>query len=217
MPTDPTDVTTDDEDEEEGERAGIPNEIDSDEEEEEDFIPAGLGDEEDEEEPELKKRIKRMRGAPEAERSMQEQPFQNFSVIIMNILSSTQPKQHVKLYHFIKILAKRLNETDVVNKLDSLYKGVNVLGANRKIYKIPLSVLQYVYDRDSMLGYSPTKSYQKRQITLAGILIALDGVMEILIDYYLQLCDEHNIPLESPSQPPNFSGVDVDDLPSMEG
>lgn len=213
----PTTDPTEDADENEEERANIPDEVDADEDTGvESFLPSAEEDEEDEEDEKINKRIRR-REMPDMGRSMQEQPFQNFGVIIMNILSSTQPKQHVKLYHFIKILAKRLNEEEVVSKLDSLYKGVHVIGANNKTYKIPLSVLQYVYDRDSMLGYSPTKSYQKRQITLAGVIIALDGVMETLIDFYMKLIDEHNIPLEAPSQPPNFSGVNVDDLPSMDG
>lgn len=152
----------------------------------------------------------------EEQRSILEQPFQNFGVMIMNILSSTQPRQHVKLYHFIKILAKRLDEPKVVEKLNYIFEGVDVIGINEKKYRIPLSVLQYVFDRDSMLGYSPTKSYQKRQITLAGVIIALDKVMETMIDYYMQLCDDHNIPLEQPIQPPSFTGIGVEDLPNVE-
>ena len=196
----------------------IPDEIDV-ENNKSDFPPEFEEPEPEEEEDEIeikgkqKRKIKKIFEPPM--RSVQEQPFSHLAVNIKNILSATQPRQCVKLYQFVKIFAKRLNEPAMVKKLNLLFQGVNVLGMDNKNYRIPLSVLQYVLDRDQMLGYSPTKTYQKKQITLAGIIIALDNTMEEIIDYYVQLCDEHNISLDQPTQPPSFSSAMADDLPDV--
>jgi len=190
----------------------IPDEIEVGEDEEPEDLPDGF----DEPEPEdINLKRPRMPQQPFEQRSIQEQPFNNLVVIIMNLLSATQPRQYVKLYQFTKILAKRLNEPTIVKELNEIFKGVTVIGANNKPYRIPLSILQYVYDRDSQLGYSPTKSYQKKQISLAGIIIALDQTMETMIDYYTDLCDTHNISLDQPMQPPSFTSVSPDDLPDV--
>ena len=198
----------------------IPDEIDADEDEDEDEepeeLPDGFNELESDEEFKRKLKYSPIRQRTELARSIQEQPFNNLVVIIMNLLSATQPRQYVKLYQFTKILAKRLNEPAIVKQLDEIFKGVTVLGANNKSFKIPLSILQYVYDRDSQLGYSPTKSYQKKQITLAGVIIALDQIMETMIDFYTQMCDDHNIALEQSLQPPSFASVSPEDLPSVE-
>lgn len=191
---------------EEKERANIPDEIEIS-----DDLPEELPDGFDEPEPKEPKRTPQF----EPTRSIQEQPFNNLVVIIMNLLSATQPRQYVKLYQFTKILAKRLNEPEIVKKLDAIFKGVTIIGTNNKPFKIPLSILQYVYDRDSMLGYSPTKTYQKKQITLAGVIIALDQTMEEMIDYYTEMCDSHNISLEQPMQLPTFASVRPEELPEV--
>lgn len=166
--------------------------------------------------------------------TMQEQTLMSLSMMIMNSLSAETPRQFTRIYQYVKILAKRLNEEKIEKELDKLYENTPV----RQQLNLPLYILQYIYDKDSYMGYSPMKNYlinlsdekketltainyfhpllkkkitKKTQICLSDIITALDRVKIKLIDYYTLMAIKHNIEIQ-PIQPPEISG---ESMPSL--
>ena len=166
--------------------------------------------------------------------TMQEQTLTSISMEIMNKLSAETPRQYVRLYQYIKILAKRLNEKRIVKELDELYASTVV----SKDVSLPLAILNYNYDRDSYVGYSAMKNYivnnektkrtslptptyfhrlankktpKKVQITLGEVIMALDNSKVRMIDIYTTLAIRHNIELSSIQQP-ELSGESMPQL-----
>ena len=167
--------------------------------------------------------------------TLQEQTISSISMMVINILSAEAPRQHIRLYQYIKILAKRLNEKKIEKELDRLYNACPVATG---IY-LPLSVLNYTYDKDSFVGYGPMKNYQitmekkadvsrmniqpvqqlsthrkkvkKVQIQLGEIIIALDKAKIRMVDLYTQMAIDHNIEISN-INPPQLSG---ESMPSL--
>ena len=160
--------------------------------------------------------------------TMQEQTITSLSMMVMNTLSAESPRHYVRLYQYIKILAKRLNEKGTVKELDDLDASTRV----RDDISLPLAILNYTYDKDSYAGYSICKTYivnlgttkraslptptyfhrlaikqnpKKVQITLGEIIMALNTVKVTMIDIYTRLAIEHNIEISQIS-PPELSG-----------
>lgn len=161
---------------------------------------------------------------PEDVPTMQEQTLTSLSMMIMNTLSSESPRQYIRLYQYIKILAKRLKRKEIETELDSLYFNTPI----RKNLSLPLAILNYTYDKDSYAGYSPMKTYtinledrkdgtiqaptyfhrlakkkvaKKIQISLSEIIMALDLLKVRMIDIYTELAIDHNIELSTIQQP----------------
>ena len=161
---------------------------------------------------------------PEQVPTMQEQTLISLSMMVMNTLSAESPRQFIRLYQYIKILAKRLNETEVVKQLDDLYASTHV----RLDVSIPLAILNYIYDKDSYVGYSPMKNYtinfgtkkrenlpklkyfhrlaikknpKKVQITLGEVIMSINTAKVNMIDTYTKLAIDHNIEISQITQP----------------
>lgn len=158
--------------------------------------------------------------------TIQEQTLNSLSMMVINMLSTEMPRQYVRLYMYIKIIAKRLNEKEIERDLDRMYEGTEI----KRNLSLPLPVLNYTYDKDCMIGYSPMKTYtikiedkekglgfpklqvqliplqkkssmKKTQITLQDIIMALDRAKIKMIDYFTQMAIEHNIEISQITPP----------------
>jgi hypothetical protein len=111
-------------------------------------------------------------------------------------------KNTTTFYGTVRTIALRLAEYEIAEELDELYEKTKV--NEKKTY--PLPVLQYVFNRDARLGYSPEKAYDGRTVTLMQIITALDRAELRIKDLFTQLCILHDIDVSVQVNRPHLGG-----------
>lgn len=92
-------------------------------------------------------------------------------------------------YGDVRTIAIRLGEFEIAEELDNLYERVQT--NEKKNY--PLPVLQYMYNRDARLGFSPEHSYDGGAVTLMQIIMALDRAEIKIKDLFTKLTILHDL------------------------
>lgn len=165
------------------------------------------------EQPEIKKFIQNFKKREEPEQTadtIQEQTINSMYVMGLNFISGgkSMKNSYTSLWNILRIMAKRLGEQKYVDELEQIFQGVDV----KEGYKVPLTMLEYIVQRDAEQGYFPSKSYNRGKITLTDLMMGLDRAKLDMVNIFTNMTIKYNIVHSQEIIPPEMQDTKLPNL-----
>ena len=165
------------------------------------------------EQPEIKKFIRKFKKEEERGQTadtIQEQTLNSMYVMGLNFISGgkSMKNSYTSLWNILMIMARRLGEQKHADELDQIFQGVDV----KEGYKVPLTMLEYIVQRDAEQGYFPTKSYNRGKITLTDLMMGLDRAKLDMVNIFTNMTIKYNIVHSQEITPPELQDTELPDL-----
>lgn len=170
-------------------------------------------DELKEEQPEIKKFIRQFKKKEEQGQradTIQEQTLNSMYVMGLNFISGgkSMKNSYTSLWNILIVMARRLGEKEYEQKLKRIFKGVDI----KEGYEVPLTMLEYIVQRDAEQGYFPSKSYNRGKITLTDLMMGLDKAKLDMVDIFTNMTIKHNIVHTQEITPPELQDTEMPPL-----